>query len=259
MSPVSANEVETISPKTPSAVTVPADPMASISGVLTDEPAAAVEAPNRNSAPAASGMTTDGPNPANGVEEAEIETAPTTNSPLDVNASSRQNEFADMDIPHSVTSEPVPIPTSSPPTITQKANEGHTAQSIDEAIADFQSAIKTPEPESLKASEALSATEKDETLTSTATRPEPAETSAPGLNGVEKHATTRGSAAADQATTGNIEEKVSVGEKGEEKPEISATAPRRVIKTPVPPAKDESPPRHSEEGEGTTMEDIEID
>jgi hypothetical protein len=77
---------------------------------------------------------------------------------------------------------------------------------------------------------------------------------------VQKQAdTASGPAAADQATTGNIEEKVSVGEERAEKPEISATAPRRVIKTPVPPAKDELPSRHSEEGEGMTMEDIEID
>jgi hypothetical protein len=45
----------------------------------------------------------------------------------------------------------------------------------------------------------------------------------------------------------------------ETKTETPATAPRRVVKTPVPAAKEPSSPAHTDEGEGTTMEDIDID
>jgi hypothetical protein len=162
-------------------------------------------------------------------------------------------------------SEPLPIATSIPPATTHKP-EAHHAQSIDEAIADFQTAIKTPEPESInKASEALSATEKDETSVS----------SAQGANGNESvtpttTTMTEGTNGHDDTQTNGSETPVNgangtsdssrVGDQSlEPKTEISATAPRRVVKTPVPATKEPSSPPQADEGEGTTMEDIDID
>jgi hypothetical protein len=162
-------------------------------------------------------------------------------------------------------SEPVAIATSNPPATTHKP-EAHHAQSIDEAIAEFQTAIKTPEPESInKASEALSATEKDETSVSSAQGANGNESVTPtpttiteATNGHDDTQTNGSETPVDRAN--GTSDSTPAGDKSlETKTEISATAPRRVVKTPDPATKEPSSPAQTDEGEGTTMEDIDID
>jgi hypothetical protein len=270
-------EVETISPRTPNSTTVPSEPATSISGVLTDEPvsAAGEEASGGDNgdqdAKTPIALASDGPIPVPATPEVGIETAQSITSPAEPSAStSSPNDRApaDIEVPDTLTSsEPLPIATSIPPATTHKP-EAHHAQSIDEAIADFQTAIKTPEPESItKASEALSATEKDGTSVSSAQGANGSESVTPtpttiieATNGHDDTQTNGSGTPVDGTKSITGSDSSRAGDKSlETKTEISATAPRRVVKTPVPATKEPSSPPHTDEGEGTTMEDIEID
>jgi len=152
-----------------------------------------------------------------------------------------ENAEVDIEVPNSI-SESTPVAMSS----TAKAPEtdysnGHVASSIDEAIADFKTAIKTPEPESVKAPETLSATEIDET------------TAPP-----ESSETTEAVAEDTDNTTARANGDTKSSEKVNGTEELSATAPRSVSASPAPPAK-EMEDHNSDQGEGTTMEEIDID
>ena len=152
---------------------------------------------------------------------------------------------ADIEIPNTSVSEAQPITISSPKNSPEQTH-GHVASSIDEAIADFKTAIKTPEPESVKAPETLSATEIDATL-------------APAENIVHSE---------QIVPVGDVKEGVKPPVNGHKPVEtasanglegVSATAPRSISTTPVPTTKADTSPSQSEHGDGTTMEDIDID
>lgn len=152
---------------------------------------------------------------------------------------------ADIEIPNTSVSEAQPVTISSPKNSPEQTH-GHVASSIDEAIADFKTAIKTPEPESVKAPETLSATEIDAALS-------PAENIVHGEQIVP---------------VGDVKEGVKPPVNEHEPSEtasanglegVSATAPRSISTTPVPTAEKATSPSQSEQGEGTTMEDIDID
>jgi len=236
---VTPNENETISPKTPLSETVPTEPQ-SISGVLTDEPTSSEPATHHHTASADDPMpevSADGPLPINDSEDTEDKETFAEDSPA---KSGDQSVEADIEIPNSI-SESTPIAISS----TAKSPEtghsnGHVASSIDEAIADFKTAIKTPEPESVKAPETLSATEIDETTAQT----ESSHTIEAASENTDKTAKANGDAKSSEKVNGTEE--------------LSATAPRSVSASPVPPTK-EVEDHNSEQGEGTTMEEIDID
>jgi len=237
---VTPNENETISPKTPVSDTVPApaEPQ-SISGVLTDEPASS-EPSHIHTASVDDTLpevSADGPLPLNTSEDADIkEETVVEDSPA---KSTDKSTELDIEIPNSITqSTPIAISSTAKSPETGNSN-GHVASSIDEAIADFKTAIKTPEPESVKAPETLSATEIDET----SAQPESSNTIEP-----ERSAEETPNASGDA----NSSEKVNGTN------ELSATAPRSVSASPAPLAK-EIDDHHSEQGEGTTMEEIDID
>ena len=249
-SALTPNEIETISPKTPVSDTVPTEPQ-SISGVLTDEPTSAdptheEEQTHHHVASADDTLpevSADGPLPTDrSITESlpsETTTAPSAlDAPIAPDHEDGSAE-ADIEIPNSI-SETAPITISSPQKSPEISN-GHVASSIDEAIADFQTALKTPEPESIKAPETLSATEVDATSGPAVT----SETHAPAI------------AEEDRETSPTVNGPKSTS-KVNGKEELSATAPRSVSASPAPPVKDVGADVHSE-GEGATMEDIEID
>lgn len=152
---------------------------------------------------------------------------------------------ADIKIPNTSISEAQSITISSPKKSPEQTH-GHVASSIDEAIADFKTAIKTPEPESVKAPETLSATEIDATLAPAETVAHDEQTVPVGdvKEGVKPPV--NGHKVSETASANGLEE-------------VSATAPRSISTTPVPTAEKATSPSQSEQGEGTTMEDIDID
>jgi hypothetical protein len=238
---VTPNENETISPKTPLSETVPTEPQ-SISGVLTDEPTSSESATHHHIASADDTLpevSADGPLPVNDADDADekeetIVETPTAND-------TTQNVEADIEVPNSISeSTPITIGSTAKSPETGHSN-GHIASSIDEAIADFKTAIKTPEPESVKAPETLSATEIDET------------SAQPELSNIIE-ATTEDK----DKTSANANGDTKSTEKVNGTEELSATAPRSVSASPAPPAK-EVDDHNSEQGEGTTMEEIDID
>jgi hypothetical protein len=248
--PTSPVEEETISPRTPVSETVPADPPSGISSVLTEEPSTAepagIEEPTEQVVAAdekpSSPVTGSGPLP---IDENVPGDETVKSPPHDTSASIAEPTLkvtqADIEVPNNLISETQPITFSSPKKSTETHAPTHVASSIDEAIADFQTAIKTPEPESIKGQETLSATELDatasphETPLSASQDDKDMNTTTPAVNGHDFSET---------ATDGPRE--------------VSATAPRSISTTPVPPAKATSPSQ-SEQGEGTTLEEIDID
>lgn len=132
------------------------------------------------------------------------------------------------------------------------------AQTIDEAIADFESAVKkTPEPESLTANEGLSAVERDNT-TDSVEEPSPVETEIK-TDSDESAAKLKenGSTSDLQSTEAPIGERPAPIRHSSDK--ISATAPRVIARTPPPPPKEPVTTHDEEDGEGTTLEDVDID
>jgi hypothetical protein len=248
-SAVSPVENETISPKTPVSDTVPTEPQ-SISGVLTDEPASSEaithqeEAVHHRTATADDNLpevSADGPLPIDDASPEEVEDSKTAPEVQAATTTSNQNGEADIEIPNLSVSESTPIAISSA-TKSPETTNGHVASSIDEAIADFQTAIKTPEPESVKAPETLSATEIDET-------------SAP----VESSDTvTPVDEVKDKASPISKSTEPSEKDKVNGKEELSATAPRSVSASPAPPVK-QLEDDQDDQGEGATMEEIDID
>jgi hypothetical protein len=238
---VTPNENETISPKTPLSETVPTEPQ-SISGVLTDEPTSSEPATHHHTVSVDDTLpevSADGPLPINDSEDAnDKEEIIAEESP---EKDTTQNVEADIEIPNSI-SESSPIAISSTAKSPDAGNtNGHVASSIDEAIADFKTAIKTPEPESVKAPETLSATEIDETSAQLESS-----------NTIEATTEDKDKTSARANGASKSTEKVNGTE------ELSATAPRSVSASPVPPVK-EIDDHNSEQGEGTTMEEIDID
>ena len=253
--PASPVEEETISPRTPVSETVPADPPSGISSVLTEEPSTTepgnIEESVEQSAAvmeeASPVADTDGPPP---IDESTTENEPANSAQADVISTSiteptPEAPQADIEIPNTSLSEAQPIIISSPKNPPEQTH-GHVATSIDEAIADFKTAIKTPEPESVKAPETLSAIEIDATL-------------APAENIAHSEQT---------VPVGDVQEGVKPPVNGHKPLEtasanglegVSPTAPRSITTTPVSTAEKATSPSQSEQGEGTTMEDIDID
>jgi len=237
---VTPNENETISPKTPLSETVPTEPQ-SISGVLTDEPTSSKPATHHRTASADDTLpevSADGPLPINDSDDTDDKEIVAEDSPA---KSTDQNVEADIEVPNSISdSASINISSTAKSPETGHSN-GHVASSIDEAIADFKTAIKTPEPESVKAPETLSATEIDET----SAQPESSKTKEAASEDTDKTTVkTSGDAKSSEKVNGTEE--------------LSATAPRSVSASPAPPAK-EVKDYGSEQGEGTTMEEIDID
>ena len=234
------NENETISPKTPLSETVPTEPQ-SISGVLTDEPTSSEPATHHHTVSRDDTLpevSPDGPLPINNSEDAEDKETIADDSPA---KSTDRTTEADIEIPSHITqSTPIAISSTAKSPETGHSN-GHVASSIDEAIADFKTAIKTPEPESVKAPETLSATEIDETTAQT-----------------ESSHTIEAASENTDKTTVKTNGDAKSSEKVNGTEELSATAPRSVSASPVPPTK-EVEDHNSEQGEGTTMDEIDID
>lgn len=242
ISPVSpgVNEPETISPKTPDSTTVPADTQSSISAVLSGEP----EAEDPSTAPPVVSVTDD----QKSADEADVQPERVA-SPVETQATS-----IIPDIP--VSSEPIAEPIAPiEPVESPKSDHDHPepshAHTIDEAIADFQSAVKTPEPESLLPSEGLSAVERDNTLdTLQESSPVKADDPAPAsaVNGDTSNT--------QPAVAPTADKPAPIRHSSDN---ISATAPRVIAKTPPPPPKEPDTARDDEDGEGMTMEDVDID
>lgn len=240
------NENETISPKTPVSDTVPTEPQ-SISGVLTDEPTSSEPAHDHTASAddTLPEVSADGPLPIDDTSDKSVDekVVPETTA---TEPTSTQDAEADIEIPDAIT-ESAPITTSQSTKSPETGNSnGHVASSIDEAIADFKTAIKTPEPESVKASETLSATEIDETSASAVSSNSSQDTAAHSKEDTTPHANGSGSGEAKKQTNGSTEE-------------LSATAPRSVSASPAPAAKVIETDDHSEHEDGITMEEIEID
>jgi hypothetical protein len=236
---VTPNENETISPKTPLSETVPTEPQ-SISGVLTDEPTSS-EPSHVHTASVDDTLpevSADGPLPINDADDSDEKEETIVETPTAKDTT--QNVEADIEVPNSISeSTPIAINSTAKSPETGHSN-GHVASSIDEAIADFKTAIKTPEPESVKAPETLSATEIDET----SAQPESSDTAEPAARDTDKTTRANGDTKSSEKVNGTDE--------------LSATAPRSVSASPAPPAR-EINDHNSEQGEGTTMEEIDID
>lgn len=221
---------ETISTKTPVSETVPADPQ-SISAVLSGEP----ETEDVPTAPSVSG---DQP-------VAERDEPERVASPVETQGTSI---IPDSPVSTEPVSEPVTSESVESPQHDHDRPEPSHAHTIDEAIANFKSAVKTPEPETLLPSEDLSAVERDNTLD--IEEPSPAKTDAdvvaPAVNGNKSDT---------QSAAPNAERPAPLRHSSDN---ISATAPRVIAKTPPPPPK-EVDTTHDEDEEGVTMEDVDID
>lgn len=238
----------TISPKTVSDGTVPADPSSSISAVLAKnpqvEPSADPPAPSAETLERAAEEQSEDAAPSSAIapveelDELSLDTEPIiADAPL-------------ADEPVSETLESVAVSGA----MGDEQGKSH-AQTIDEAIADFHIAVKTPEPESSLAPEGLSAVEIDETsvpLDTPALETKPSELAPnPTMNGDSL----------SHEDSDPVELAEPVGEEmapTKSAVDVSATAPRTVSRTPVPIAKDATV-ESNHEGEGNTMEDIEID
>lgn len=256
ISPVSPTEQETISPKSAITSTVPSEPPSAISAVLAQEPGPA--------------STEDALEPAIDVNgDAELPAAAEESDPVDIGkpvigeTSVEEPEAIVADVP--LTSEPVQetLDSTTSPTINAHSpDDKHVAHTIDEAIADFQTAVKTPEPESLQEPEGLSAVEIDDTSVPVAADEAVAEEE----SGADAIANCDAEAAINGTDDQSGEEPLRVETTIEEAAlassshdDISATAPRRVSRTPQPPQKDTTVTSDHETGEGNTMEDIDID
>lgn len=234
------NEPETISPKSPVSETVPTDPPSSISAVLAGEPVTE----DKSTAQPNAAVTDDQEPAIERVTEPEKIESPVETQATDV--------IPDVPLSSEPTSESIaPIESVASPKSDNERPEPSHAHTIDEAIADFQSAVKTPEPENLIASEELSAVERDNTADTV------------GVSATEKH----NERAPAPLENGNTPEDPDTASLTAERPapvrhssdNISVTAPRIIAKTPPPPPKEPETTHDDEDGEGTTMEDIEID
>lgn len=164
------------------------------------------------------------------------------------------------DIP--VSSEPLASETTQPLESVESPKHDHDrpepshAQTIDEAIAEFESAVKkTPEPESLTANEALSAVERDNTADNV-DQPSPAETVKTDADESAATPKENGSTSELQSSEAPAVERPAALRHSSDN--ISATAPRVIAKTPPPPPKEPAATHDEENGEDTTMEDVDI-
>lgn len=236
ISPVSPAEEPTISPKSPVTSAIPNDPPSSIDAVLSQEPATNTASTSR------SDDTIAGDQPLQ--SEPETVTSPIVTEDTSV--------IPDLPVTAEPIAEPVPtidepVANPNPKSDDEEVRKPSHAQTIDEAIAEFQTAVKTPEPESHLASEELSAVERDDTA-----EPEKTETEAlatePVVNGV--------SHPPDQSDQPHIQKSALLRTSSDD---IPATAPRVIARTPPPPPKDATATHGDDDVEGVTMEDIEID
>lgn len=165
------------------------------------------------------------------------------------------------------TSEPLGSVTS-PKSDHDDTGKSH-AHTIDEAIAEFQTAVKTPEPESSLEPEGLSAVEIDDTSAPMDTPARDEQSSEPtgqstvftagdDTTAFEQASPVNGDELASAQSPSEETTSAAAQEDARSSDDVSATAPRTVSRRPVPPTKDDRA-ESDQEGGNHTMEDIDID